>query len=110
MCRLCCVCWGCVVYPQESQAAAATAQALADRVAFSHPSLPAWLRSKQTAASILTEQHGFLQHLADAGAHPLLWQRGVLVGTDTGANLMHVAGHPDISHIYMQLLDNQWRP
>jgi len=33
----------------------------------SHPSLPAWLRSKQVAASILTEQHNFLQHLADAG-------------------------------------------
>lgn len=52
---------------QESEAAAAAAHSLAEGVTFSHPSLPAWLRSKQVAANILTEQHGFLQHLADAG-------------------------------------------
>lgn len=53
--------------PQESEAAAGSAQVMSERVTISHPSLPAWLRSKQVAASILTEQHSFLQHLADAG-------------------------------------------
>jgi hypothetical protein len=56
------------VAAQESEAAAASARSLAEGVTFSHPSLPAWLRSKQVAANILTEQHIFLQHLADAGA------------------------------------------
>lgn len=52
---------------QESEQQAAVAMALIERLTRSHPSLPAWLRSKQVAATILTEQHDFLQHLADAG-------------------------------------------
>lgn len=56
-----------LLFAQESEASAAAASQLAEGVTFSHPSLPAWLRSKQVAANILTEQHAFLQHLADAG-------------------------------------------
>jgi hypothetical protein len=65
-----------VTCTQESEAAAAAAHSLAQGVTFSHPSLPAWLRSKQVAANILTEQHGFLQHLADAGERRLVHMQG----------------------------------
>jgi hypothetical protein len=46
----------------------------------SHPSLPAWLRSKQVALEVLTEQRDFLSELADAGRSVgsvamLVWSR-----------------------------------
>jgi hypothetical protein len=52
---------------QESEDEVAAALMVADSITRSHPSLPAWLRSKQAAGEILTEQHTFLQHLGDAG-------------------------------------------
>ncbi|WIA41790.1 hypothetical protein OEZ86_009122 [Tetradesmus obliquus] len=52
---------------QESEDEVAAALLVAEGITRSHPSLPAWLRSKQAAGEILTEQHTFLQHLGDAG-------------------------------------------
>jgi len=53
---------------QESESEVAAALELVEALTRSHPSLPAWLRSKQAALEVLTEQHGFLQQLSDAGA------------------------------------------
>ncbi|KAF8058312.1 NHX8 [Scenedesmus sp. PABB004] len=52
---------------RESEAEAGEALAAAERITAAHPSLPAWLRSKQAAVEILEEQRAFLQHLGDAG-------------------------------------------
>lgn len=62
---------------RESEAAVAEALALVEALTRSHPSLPAWLRSKQAALEILTEQHHFLDQLAEAGAWRLgPWETG----------------------------------
>ncbi|KAI8462237.1 MAG: hypothetical protein J3K34DRAFT_463028 [Monoraphidium minutum] len=51
----------------ESEAAVAAALALVAELTRSHPSLPAWMRSKQAALEVLTEQQHFLSQLCDAG-------------------------------------------
>jgi len=52
---------------QESELEAAAALKMAEVLTSSHPSLPAWLRSKQVAGEVLAEQRAFLQDLSGAG-------------------------------------------
>eukprot|EP00775_Hariotina_reticulata_P012274 gene12274-12411_t len=67
---------------QESKQEAAAALKMAEALTSSHPSLPAWLRSKQVAGEVLAEQQAFLQDLSGAG---LIQPRELLLLED----LMH---------------------
>ena len=51
----------------ESEVAVAAALEALEELTRAHPSLPAWLRAKQAALEVLTEQHEFLQRLGRAG-------------------------------------------
>lgn len=70
---------------QESEDEVAAALVVAEGITRSHPSLPAWLRSKQAAGEILTEQHTFLQHLGDAGERSERLRDELLVGRPSAA-------------------------
>lgn len=79
---------------QESEQEVVRALALAEGITKSHPSLPAWLRSKQAAGEILTEQHAFLQHLGEAGERPsAYWGLGLLLHPTSASGLFCTVMH-----------------